>query len=249
MALLDRVLQRGPRVTAPADDQRMSVIEHLEDLRRALIVSLIAWGVTTIFALFIAGHVITFLITRAGIGHAIYLQPGGGVILQLKVALYLGIVLASPVIIQQVWWFVSPGLHPHERRFVLPLVLATIVFFAMGVAVAIFALPLYIKVLGSLAPADVSYLPDITELVTFVLIMVIGFGLVFELPVVLFVLGMTRIISSRWLYRRRPYWFLGLGILANFLTPGADPLTPMIMFVPLYIFFEGTALLLKLLGR
>ena len=227
----------------------MSVIEHLEALRRALIISLIAWGVATIAAIFIAGHVITFLITRAGIGHAIYLQPGGGVILQLKVALYIGVVLAAPVIIQQIWWFVSPGLHPKERRFVLPLVLATIVFFAIGVSVAMFALPLYIKVLGSLAPADVSYLPDITELVTFVLIMTIGFGLVFELPVVLFVLGMLRIISSRWLYRRRPYWFLALGILANFLTPGVDPLTPMIMFVPLYVFFEATALLLKLLGR
>jgi len=227
----------------------MSVIEHLEALRRALIISLIAWGVTTIAAIFISGHVITFLITRAGIGHAIYLQPGGGVILQLKVALYIGIVLAAPVIIQQVWWFVSPGLHQHERRFVLPLVVATIVFFALGVGVAMFALPLYIHVLGSLAPADVTYLPDITELVTFVLIMVIGFGLVFELPVVLFVLGMLRIINTRWLYKRRPYWFLALGILANFLTPGVDPLTPMIMFVPLYLFFEGTALLLKLLGR
>ena len=97
--------------------------------------------------------------------------------------------------------------------------------------------------------ADVSYLPDISELVSFVLIMTIGFGLVFELPVVLFVLGMVRIISSRWLYKRRPYWFLALAIVANFLTPGVDPLTPMIMFVPLYIFFEATALLLKLLGR
>jgi sec-independent protein translocase protein TatC len=131
----------------------------------------------------------------------------------------------------------------------LPLVLATIVFFALGVAVAMYALPLYIKVLGSLAPADVTYLPDIGELVSFVLIMVIGFGLVFELPVVLFVLGMLRIVTSRWLYKRRPYWFLALGILANFLTPGVDPLTPMIMFVPLYFFFEATALLLKLLGR
>ena len=227
----------------------MSVIEHLEALRRALIISLIAWAAATVAAIFIAGRVITFLITRAGIGHAIYLQPGGGVLLQLKVALYIGIVLAAPVIIQQVWWFVSPGLHPRERRFVLPLVVATIVFFAIGVSVAMFALPLYIKILGSLAPADVTYLPDITELVSFVLIMVIGFGLVFELPVVLFVLGMLRIISSRWLYKRRPYWFLALGLLANFLTPGVDPLTPMIMFIPLYLFFEGTALLLKLLGR
>jgi len=227
----------------------MSLIEHLEALRRALIICLIAWSAATIAAIFVAGHVITFLITRAGIGHAIYLQPGGGVLLQLKVALYIGIVLAAPVIIQQVWWFVSPGLHPHERKYVLPLVLATILFFAIGVSVAMFALPLYIKILGSLAPADVTYLPDISELVSFVLIMVIGFGLVFELPVVLFVLGMLRIINSRWLNKRRPYWFLGLALLANFLTPGVDPLTPMIMFVPLYLFFEGTALLLKLLGR
>ena len=227
----------------------MSVIEHLEALRRMLIICLIAWGVTTIAAIFIAGHVITFLVERAGIGHAIYLQPGGGVLLQLKVAMYIGVVLAAPVIIQQVWWFVSPGLHPHERKFVLPLVVATIFFFAVGVGVAMFALPLYIHVLNSLTPSDVTYLPDFTELVGFVLIMVLGFGLVFELPVVLFVLGMMRIVTSGWLYKRRPYWFLALGILANFLTPGVDPLTPMIMFVPLYVFFEGTALLLKLLGR
>jgi sec-independent protein translocase protein TatC len=249
VALLDRVLQRGPQTSTPVEEQRMSVIEHLEALRRMLIISLIAWGTATIASVFVSGRVITFVITRAGIGHAIYLQPGGGVILQLKVAIYIGLVIAAPVLIQQIWWFVSPGLHAHERRFVLPLVIATIVFFAFGVGVAMFALPLYIKILGSLAPADVTYLPDIGELVSFVLIMVIGFGLVFELPVVLFVLGMLRVISSRWLYKRRPYWFLGLAVLANFLTPGVDPLTPMIMFVPLYIFFEVTALLLKLLGR
>lgn len=227
----------------------MTIIEHLEALRRALIISMIAWGATTIASIFIARYVITFLVVRAGIGHAIYLQPGGGVLLQLKVAMYIGVVLASPVIIQQAWWFISPGLHPHERRFVLPLVTATIVFFAIGVAVAMFALPLYIRILNSLTPADVTYLPDISELFSFVLIMVLGFGLVFELPVILFVLGMARIVNSRWLYKRRPYWFLALGILANFLTPGVDPLTPMILFVPLYLFFEGTALLLKLLGR
>lgn len=227
----------------------MSVIEHLEDLRRMLIISLIAWGIATVAAIFIAGRVITFVGTRAGLSHLIYLQPGGGVLIQLKVALYIGLVLSAPVVIQQIWWFVSPGLHPKERRFVLPLVVATIVFFGLGVAVAMYALPLYIKVLNSLAPTNVTYLPDVGELVGFVLIMVLGFGLVFELPVILVVLGMLRIISSKWLYKRRPYWFLGLGVLANFLTPGVDPLTPMIMFIPLYIFFEASALLLKLLGR
>ena len=249
MALLDRVLQRGPRTKASVEEERMSVLEHLEALRRALLVSLIAWAVTTAASLFIAGRVIGLLVERAGIGHAIFLAPAGGVLLQLKVALYIGIVLASPVVILQIWWFVSPGLHPHERRFVLPMVVATVIFFAIGVSVAIFALPLYLRVLNSLSPPNVVYLPDVNQLVSFVLVMVIGFGLVFELPVVLFVLGMLRIISSKWLYKRRAYWFLGLGILANFLTPGVDPLTPMIMFVPLYLFYEGTALLLKLLRR
>jgi sec-independent protein translocase protein TatC len=227
----------------------MSVIEHLEALRRALIVSMGAWALTTVAAFFASRQVVDLLVKRAGIGHAIYLQPAGGVLLELKVALYIGLVLAAPVVIQQIWWFVSPGLHPHERRLMLPLIAATVFFFLLGVAAALFALPLYLKVLTALAPPDVNYLPDINELVSFVLVMVIGFGLVFELPVVLFVLGMLRIINSRWLHKNRPFWFLGLGILANFLTPGVDPLTPLIMFVPLYIFYEATALILKLIGR
>ena len=227
----------------------MSVIEHLEALRRMLIVSLIAWGVATSAAFFISGRVIGLLVTRAGLTHAVYLQPAGGVLLELKVALYIGIVIAAPIVIQQVWWFVSPGLHVHERRFMLPMIIATICFFAIGVAVAVFALPIYIKVLNSLSPPDTSYLPDVSQFISFVLLMVIGFGLVFELPVVLFMLGMLRIISSRWLHKNRPYWFLGLGLLANFLTPGVDPVTPLIMFIPLYVFYEGTALALKLLGR
>jgi sec-independent protein translocase protein TatC len=227
----------------------MSVIEHLEALRRALIISLAAWGVATIGAFFVSGRVVQLLIERAGIGKAIYLAPAGGFLIELKVALYLGLILAAPVVIQQIWWFVSPGLHRHERRLMLPLIFATTFFFGLGVAAAVFALPLYLKVLNGLSPPGVSYLADIGELIGFILNMVIGFGLVFELPVVLFVLGMLRIISARWLYKNRPWWFLGLGLVSNFLTPGADPLTPLIMFIPLYFFFEGTALILKLSGR
>src|ERR1700741_4813712 len=149
----------------------MTIIEHLEALRRALIVSLAAWGIATVASFFISGRVIGLLIQRAGIGHAIYLQPAGGVLLELKVALYIGIIIAAPIVIQQTWWFVSPGLHPHERRFILPLIFATVIFFAIGVAVALYALPLYLRVLNSLSPANTSYLPDVTGLVSFVLFM------------------------------------------------------------------------------
>ena len=249
MALLDRVLQRVPNRPAPVDEGRMTIIEHLEALRRVLIVSLAAWGLATVVSFFIARPVIGWLVDRAGIGHAIYLSPTGPVLLELKVALYIGVIVAAPVVIQQVWWFVSPGLHPHERRFILPLIVATVTFFLIGVTVALFALPLYLRILNSFAPPNTSYLADISSLVSFVLLMSIGFGCVFELPVVLFLLGMLRIISSRWLYKNRLYWFIGLGLLANFLTPGADPISPLIMFVPLYVFYEGTALVLKLMRR
>jgi len=162
----------------------MSVIEHLEALRRVLIISLIVWGLATVGAFFISNQVIDFLVKRAGLEHAVYLAPTGGVFLRLKVSMYIGIVLAAPVVIQQTWWFVSPGLHPSERKFTLPLIVSTIFFFGLGVAVAMFALPLYLKVLNSFAPPDVAYLPDIAQFISFVLLMVIGFGIVFELSLI-----------------------------------------------------------------
>jgi sec-independent protein translocase protein TatC len=227
----------------------MSVIEHLEALRRALIISMAAWGIATVAAFFVSGQVISLLITRAGVGHGIFLAPAGGLLLSLKVAMYIGFIVAAPIVIQQVWWFVSPGLHRNERKLMLPLIFATVIFFALGVAAAIFALPLYLHVLNALSPPNTVYLADIGELIGFILTMVIGFGLVFELPVVLFLLGMLGIVNSRWLYKNRPWWFIALALVANFMTPGVDPLTPLIMFVPLYVFYETTALVLKLSGR
>jgi sec-independent protein translocase protein TatC len=250
MALLERVLQRGPRRSPrEVEDSRMTVIEHLEALRRVLIVSVIAWGVATLLAFFISDRLLDFLVHRAGLKEVIFLAPAGGFLVRLKVALYAGFVLAAPIVIQQLWWFVSPGLHAHERRFILPLIVATLFFFALGIGFALFALPLFIRVLNGLAPSDFKFFPAGDELLSFVLALVIGFGLVFELPVVLFVLGALRIISSHWLYTHRGYWIIGLGLLANVLTPGADPVTPLITFIPLYVFWEGTALLLKLTGR
>ena len=106
-----------------------------------------------------------------------------------------------------------------------------------------FALPLVMRALTSFAPPDLHYLPDGNELLGFIFVITIAFGLVFELPVILWTLGM------RWLYRHHAYWLIGLGLLANFMTPGVDPLTPLLVFVPLCVFWEGTTLLLKLSGR
>jgi sec-independent protein translocase protein TatC len=249
VALLDRVLQRGP-APPPADDApAMTVIEHLEELRRVLLVSLIAWAVASVVCGLFWSRVVHFLIERGGIVHAYYSTPTGAFFLAMKVAVELGFVLAFPVIAQQAWWFISPGLHQHERRLVLPLFLATVLFFALGVAFALLSLPLFIRLLTGFSPLDLTYLPLVDDYVGFVLLLVIGYGVVFELPVVIYVLGRLRVISSKWLYEHRAAWIIGLAVAANFLTPGADPISPVMMFVPLYVFWEASAFLLKLTGR
>ena len=227
----------------------MTVIEHLEELRRALIVAVIAWAAASIVMGFFWARVVAYLIQRGGIGHAYYTVPTGAFLLAVRIALTLGFVLAFPVISQQIWWFVKPGLHKHERRLVLPLFVATIAFFALGVAFALLSLPLFIRILNGFAPSDLSYFALVDDYLSFVLLLVVAYGLVFELPVVIYVLGRLGIVSSAWLYRRRAAWVIGLGVLANFMTPGADPITPLIMFIPLWLFWEAATLLLKLTGR
>src|SRR5437588_441107 len=149
------------------EESRMTVIEHLEALRRVLIVICIAWGIATMVGFFVGEPVYAYVVHRAGIKELILVKPTF----------------------------------------------------------------------------------DANEFLSFVLGLVIAFGIVFELPVVLYALGRIGIISSSWLWRSRPYWVIGLGLLANFLMPGGDPLTPLILFVPLYVFYEGTALLLRVSGH
>ncbi len=232
-------------------DARMSVVQHLEDLRRALIIALIGWLLATVVAFAFWQPILHFEIVRAGLEKTgvVFFAPVGAFMLGLRIALVVGLVGAAPIIFWQVWWFVSPGLHQHEKRLVLPLVGVTSVFFLIGVGFAQFSLPLFMKILTGFAPPDVKYLPAGDELIGFIMLISIAFGLVFELPVVLYTLGLLRIISSRWLYRHRAYWLVALGLLANFMTPGVDPLTPLLVFVPLYVFWEATALLLKITGR
>jgi sec-independent protein translocase protein TatC len=247
------LLTRGRRSSSEkrSADGRMSIVEHLEDLRRCLIISAIGWFVATVVAFVFWQPILQLLIRRAGLEKTgvYFFHPAGAFTMGLTIALVVGLVGAAPIIFWQAWTFVSPGLHEHERRLALPLIFATSFFFLLGIAFAMFSLPLFIKVLTGFAPPDVHYLPAGDELLGFILLITIAFGLVFELPVVLYTLGMLRIISSRWLYRHRIYWVVALGLAANFMTPGADPLTPLLVFVPLYIFWEGTTLLLKLTGH
>jgi sec-independent protein translocase protein TatC len=246
------LLVRGPggKKTRKRDDKSMTVIEHLEDLRRALIVCAIVWVICSVVAWFFTSDILQYIEHWANLPPLTYLNPTGAFMLRFKIALYTGTLVASPIIFWQAWWFVGPGLHTHEKRVILPLIGGTSFFFLLGVSSCLYLLPVIMRVLNGFAPHDVlSYLPVGDEFISFLLALCIAFGLVYELPVVLWTLGMLRIISSGWLWRHAIYWVLGLGLVANVLTPGGDPLTPLVLFVPLLVFYGGTTLLLKLTGR
>jgi sec-independent protein translocase protein TatC len=252
MALLIRGPRAGNRGRGRDDDANMTIVEHLEDLRQALIIAGIAWIACIVVAWFFTDNVLAYIKTRAGLHESfVYFGPTGAFMIRFQVAIFAGTVLAAPIIFWQLWWFVSPGLHTNEKRVVLPLIGATTFFFALGVVLCFYALPLVINVLSGFAPQDVlQYLPNGEDFLGFLLGLCIAFGLVFELPVVLWILGSLGIISSGWLWKNRLYWVAGLGLLANFMTPGGDPLvTPLVVYIPLMIFYGGTMLLLKITGR
>lgn len=240
------------RPAPTVDDSQMSIVEHLAALRRAMGVSAIAWVVAAVACWWVTIPFLQFVVQRGGMHHAlVYFGPAGGVLLRMEVSAFLGTLLASPVIIWQGWWFVAPGLHMHERRVALPLIFATTIFFLMGVALSFYSLPIFLDILQNFAgPSNIiQYLPNGSDLLTFLLWISIAFGLVFELPVVLYVLGLLGIISSGWLWRKRVWWIVGLLLLANFMTPGVDPITPLLVAIPLLIFYFGAMLVLKISGR
>src|SRR6266496_1808846 len=141
------LLQRGRRTSSEKRnvDARMSIVQHLEDLRRALIVAVIGWLVATVVAFVFWQPILHFEIVRAGLEKTglFFFAPAGAFMLGLKIALVVGLVGAAPIIFWQVWWFVSPGLHDHEKRLALPLIAATTFFFLLGITFSQFSLPLF----------------------------------------------------------------------------------------------------------
>ena len=241
------------------DDRRMTVIEHLEELRRVLIISGAAWLVATIVAFIFSRQIIALLerpidqvlksssySTKTPIVTGV-LDP---ISIPFKVAAVAGIVIALPVILWQVWGFVSPGLRPVERRFAIPVIGSSIVLFALGALFAYFVMPLGLGFILGFLGDQATILPDLNSYLTFFVILIAVFGTTFELPVVLVLLGMLGITSSRGLRRRRRAAYVAIIGTSILITPGADPFTPTALAIPLLVFYEASILVLdKVLKR
>jgi sec-independent protein translocase protein TatC len=236
------------------EERRMTIVEHLEELRRVLIISSIAWIATTVAAFVFHGAIIDFLLrpltTVLGktnnhiTSTAVFTSPTEGLTIPIKISMIVGVVGALPVVLWQAWGFLSPGLRPVERKFVGPFIASALLLFAAGAAFAYFVMPIGLNFLATFLGGSAVYLPDINAYLSFLLLLILAFGVTFELPVVIVLLGILGIVSSRLLRRKRKGIWVGIIIGALLVTPGADPYTPTALFVPLIAFFEASILIL-----
>ncbi len=238
----------------------MTVIQHLEELRRVLAISAMAWVVATVLAFVFHAAIFEFLLRplTSVLGRtnnhitstAVFTSPTEGLTIPIKISAISGLVGALPVILWQVWTFVSPGLRPVEKRFVGPFVASAFLLFLGGAAFAYFVMPIGLNFLATFLGNSAVYLPDINSYLSFLLLLIVAFGVTFELPVVVILLGVLGVVSSQLLRRRRKAIWVGIVVASLLVTPGADPYTPTALFVPLIIFFEASILILdKVLKR
>jgi sec-independent protein translocase protein TatC len=241
----------------------MTVVQHLEEFRRVLIISMAAWALTTIVA-FVFNHQLLDVMLEplrkvvpgenklfpAGGPVSIITGPTEGLTIPLKVATAAGFIAALPIILWQLWTFVAPGLRPAERKFAGPFIASALLLFAVGAAFAYFVMPIGLNFLINFLSGTAIYFPDLDTYLSFFLLLIVVFGVTFELPVVIVLLGMLGITSSKWLRARRKAIWIGIVFVALVVTPGADPYTPTALAVPLVILFELSVLVLgKVLHR
>ncbi|HEY0409759.1 MAG TPA: twin-arginine translocase subunit TatC, partial [Candidatus Dormibacteraeota bacterium] len=235
------------------DERRMTIIEHLEELRRVLMISVGAWVVGTVGAFFFHDRLLRLLekpLTdvlgkgRHIVTAPIVTTPTEPLTIPLKVSAIAGFVVALPIILWQVWTFVSPGLRQSERKFAWPFVVSAVLLFSMGACFAYFVMPVGLNFLAGFLGTNAEFLPDLNAYLSFFTLLIVIFGVTFELPIAILLLGLLGIVSSRWLRTRRKGIWVGIVFVALVVTPGADPFTPTALFLPLIALFEVSILLL-----
>lgn len=216
----------------------MSLVEHLGELRRRLVVALLAFGFGTVIGFYLAPDAIRILSSPVG-GPLRFSQPGGALFTQLKVAMAIGLFLSAPVILYEFWAFVAPGLTSAERRSARPWIPIAFVLMVVGFGVAYLILPYTVAfLLGFAIPGTLEPLITVDAYFSFVTVMFLAFGLVMQFPIALVLLAKIGLVDAPRLRRGRRYVVVGLFVLAVVITPGGDPISPIVMSAVMYPMYE-----------
>lgn len=236
------------------EESRMTLVEHLTELRSRLVKSLIAVAVCSIAAYVLWEPIFEFLKRpycalpadrRFNGANGCDLAALGVLdqfLVRMKVALMVGVLGASPVWLWQLWAFVTPGLHPKERRWAVPFVTASLVLFACGTVFSYFTLSRGLGFLLGIGGEGVVSVLTIDRYLSFVTLMLLAFGVSFEFPVLMIFLNIIGVTPTARLKQWRRGMFFGLSVFAAVITPSQDPFTFLAMWLPMCLFYEVSIL-------
>lgn len=237
-------------------EKKMHFLEHIEELRKRILFSLIPLVIFFIPSYYYSKEIFDILmqpiINNLPEGSSlIFTRPAEGFITYLKVAVFSAFFFSLPFILFQFWSFISPALYKKEKKIVLPFIFFGTIFFISGSYFCYeIAAPQGFKfLLGEYSTEYVKAFPSIKETLSFLMSLMLGFGLVFEFPLIIFVLSRLGIVSASFLRQKRKYAVLLSTILAAFITPTTDAISMMFMLVPLFVFYEVGIVVALIFGK
>jgi sec-independent protein translocase protein TatC len=237
---------------ARAVDDRMPFMEHLGELRTRIMRALYGLLAGTLVALPFSERIVDWLarpVTKLGY-ELVFTAPAEAFWVQMKVGLIAGVFIAAPVILWQVWAFISPGLHQHEKKYAVPFVLIGSLMFILGGAFSLFVVtPYALTFLLGYARPGLKPMITIQNHVDFLLKFTLAFGAVFELPLALTLLARMGVVSAKMLAKNRKYAILGAFIVGAVLTPTPDAFNQSLMAGPLIILYEVGIVCARIFGR
>lgn len=241
----------------------MTLVEHLEELRHRLVVCILAVAGGAVVGWFLYGPALDLVLKpycdywettdpKLRINQSCSLffnEPLGAMVVKLKIVVFIGLVVALPVLLYQLWMFIVPGLTKKERRMAIPFVGSSVLLFALGALFAYITLPKGLNFLLGFAGSD--FIPLLTgdRFITFVILVAVAFGLAFEFPVLLVFLELVGVVTTQKLRKWRRYSILGIAIFAAVITPSSDPYTMLAMTIPMCLFYEAAIIIGRLMKK
>lgn len=231
----------------------MTLVEHLAELRSRIIKVLIAVAIGGVIGFLVYNRVLHLLQEPyCGVSKRctfIVTDPLEGFSIRLKVSAYVGFLIGSPVVLWQLWRFITPALHPHERRYAVPFVISGVLLFVMGAAIALITFPEALKFLVSIGGNSIEPFYTPGKYISLIIFMMLAFGAGFEFPVLLVFLQLANILSWRQLAGWWRYAVIVIFIVDAVITPSQDPISLLALGIPMTVFYIASIGIGRLIQR